>query len=194
MSRILMLHLECVLRLSFWYRLSVILLLVVCMRACGVKHIPLFIAALLILLVGLVYTALLFSWKWLLHLPMWRIFRSSRNAKIHTFIEIYHTPYTPTYRYWTGLLLIICIILYLVDAINVSIYQLKWNCVIILYGPFSCIIIVTYVLLSSESELHNTILFTFHPYAVIGKTMHTWSTALQDSAVGTTSWLSRCIQ
>ena len=133
------------------------------MRACGVKHIPLFITALLILLVGLVYIALLFSWKWLLHLPMWRIFRSSRNAKIQTFIKIYHTPYTPAYRYWTGLLLIVCIILYLVDAINVSIYQLKWNCVIILYGLFSCITIVTYVSLSSESELHNTILFTFHP-------------------------------
>ena len=84
------------------------------------KHIPLFIAAVLILLVGLVYTALLFSWQWLLYLPRWRIFRWSRNTKVQTFIETYHTPYTPKHRYWTGLLLIVRIILYLVSAINTS--------------------------------------------------------------------------
>ena len=84
------------------------------------KHIPLFIAAVLILLVGLVYTALLFLWQWLLYLPRWRIFRWSRNPKIQTFIETYHTPYTPKHRYWTGLLLIVRIILYLVSAINTS--------------------------------------------------------------------------
>ena len=84
------------------------------------KHIPLFIAAVLILLVGLVYTALLFSWQWLLYLPRWRIFRWSRNPKIQTFIETYHTPYTPKHRYWTGLLLIVRIVLYLVSAVNAS--------------------------------------------------------------------------
>ena len=85
-----------------------------------VEHIPLFIAAVLILLVGLVYTTLLFSWQWLLYLPRWRIFRWSMNPKIQTFIETYHTPYTPKHRYWTGLLLIVRIILYLVAAANVS--------------------------------------------------------------------------
>ena len=84
------------------------------------KHIPLFIAAVLILLVGLVYTALLFSWQWLLYLPRWRIFKWSRNPKLQTFIETYHIPYTPKHRYWTGLLLIVRIILYLVAAVNVS--------------------------------------------------------------------------
>ena len=84
------------------------------------RHIPLFIAAVLILLVGLVYTALLFSWQWLLYLPRWRIFKWSRNPKIQTFIETYHKPYTPKHRYWTGLLLIVRVILYLVAATNVS--------------------------------------------------------------------------
>ena len=84
------------------------------------KHIVLFLTALLILLVGLVYTALLFSWQWLLHLPRWRIFRWSRDQKLQTFIETYHTPYTPRYRYWTGLLLLARAILYLVAAVNVS--------------------------------------------------------------------------
>ena len=84
------------------------------------KHIPLFITSIFILLVGLVYTALLFSWQWLLYLPRWRIFRWSRNPKIQTFIETYHVPYTPKYRFWTGLLLIVRVVLYLVSAVNVS--------------------------------------------------------------------------
>ena len=84
------------------------------------KHIPLFIAAVLILMVGLVYTALLFSWQWLLYLPRWRIFKWTRNPKIQTFIETYHKPYTPKHRYWTGLVLIIRVILYLVAATNIS--------------------------------------------------------------------------
>ena len=84
------------------------------------KHIPLFIVAILILLIGVVYTALLFSWQWLLYLPKWKIFRWSRNPKVQTFIETYHKPYTPKHRYWTGLLLVARIILYLVSAVNYS--------------------------------------------------------------------------
>ena len=84
------------------------------------KHILLFIAAVFIILLGLVYTVLLFSWQWLLYHPTLRIFTWSRNPRIQTFIETYHTPYTPKHRYWTGLLLIVLIILYLVSAVNVS--------------------------------------------------------------------------
>ena len=84
------------------------------------KHIPLFITAVLILLVGLIYTALLFFWQWLLYLPKWKIFNWSRNQKIQTFIETYNTPYTPKHRYWTGLLLIARVALYLAAAANVS--------------------------------------------------------------------------
>ena len=84
------------------------------------KHIVLFLAVVLILAVGLVYTVLLFSWQWLLHLPRWRIFRWSRDQKLQTFIEAYHIPYTPKHRYWTGLLLLARAILYLVAAVNVS--------------------------------------------------------------------------
>ena len=84
------------------------------------KHIPLFITAVFILLLFLVYTALLFSWQWLLHLPKWRIFKWSRDPKIQTLIETYHLPYTPKHRYWTGLLLIARVVLYLVAAVNTS--------------------------------------------------------------------------
>ena len=84
------------------------------------KHIPLSIVTILILLVGLLYTALLFFWQWLLYLPNWRVFRFTRDPKIKTFVETHHTPYTPKHRYWTGLLLIIRIVLNLVATINVS--------------------------------------------------------------------------
>ena len=84
------------------------------------KHIPLFIAAVLLLLVGLGYTVLLFSWQWLLYLPKWRIFWWLRGQKVKTFIDTYHIPYAPKHRYWTGLLLLVRAVLYLVTAVNVS--------------------------------------------------------------------------
>ena len=84
------------------------------------KHIILFFTALLILLAGLVCTTFLFSWQWLLYLPRWRIFKWTRDQKLQTFIETYHTPYVPKHRYWTGLLLIARAFLYLVAAVNVS--------------------------------------------------------------------------
>ena len=82
------------------------------------KHIALFIAAVIFLIVGVLFTVLIFSWQWLLLLPPWKIFSWARNTKLLTFIETYHTPYTPRHRYWTGLLLIIRAILYLVSAID----------------------------------------------------------------------------
>ena len=84
------------------------------------KHTILFFTVLLLLLVGLVYTALLFSWQWLVCLPSWRIFNWTRNQKLHTFIETYHAPYVSKHRYWTGMLLLVRAILYLVAATNVS--------------------------------------------------------------------------
>ena len=77
------------------------------------KHALIFIIAVLILLVGLLYTALVLSWQWLLHLPNWKMFRWTRDQKLKTFIETYHIPYTPKHRYWIGLLLLVRVILYL---------------------------------------------------------------------------------
>ena len=79
------------------------------------KHILFFIVAVLVLLVGLVYTALIFSWQWLLLLQRWRIFKWSRNPKLQTYI-LYHSKHD----YWTGLLLLTRVLLYLIAALNVS--------------------------------------------------------------------------
>ena len=84
------------------------------------KHIPLFITAIFIVLIGLIYTVLLLSWQWLLQLPNWRVFKWSRNQRLQIFIETHHIPYTPKHRYWPGLLLLVLFALYLVASLNVS--------------------------------------------------------------------------
>ena len=81
------------------------------------KHVPLFLAAALILLAGVAYTTLLFSWQWLLYHQDKKIFKWVRNHKIYTFLEPYHAPYNFQHRYWTGLLLIVRVILYLLIAV-----------------------------------------------------------------------------
>ena len=84
------------------------------------KHIALFIAAVFILILGIVYTGLLFSWQWLLRYQHKKIFKWVGNQKLCQFLEPYHAPYNFKHRYWTGLLLLIRVVLYTVSAINVS--------------------------------------------------------------------------
>lgn len=86
-----------------------------------VKHVPLFLVAITLVSLGLAYTVLLIIWQWLLKLSETRITCSwIRNAKLNSFIDTYHVPYNEKYRYWTGLLLLSRIIIYLVTAIDVS--------------------------------------------------------------------------
>ena len=84
------------------------------------KHIPLFIAAIVILLLGIAYTFLLISWQWLVRLSNWKLLRWVKNTKLTSFMDAYHAPYHSRFRYWTGLLLLARVILYLVSALNPS--------------------------------------------------------------------------
>lgn len=79
------------------------------------KHIPLFIIAFVILLAGIAYTLILFSWQWLLGLK-W----ISSTQKLSLFIQTYQMPYTSNHHYWTGLLLLARLILYIISAANVN--------------------------------------------------------------------------
>ena len=84
------------------------------------KHFALFVVAILILFSGTVYTFLLFSWQWLfLYQDKW-LFRWVRNQKLCQFLEPYHAPYTFKHRYWTGLLLLVRVILFTILATNTS--------------------------------------------------------------------------
>ena len=83
-------------------------------------HIPLFIIAILILLIGVPYTVILTSWQWLIRLPNNTTFKWVRNSKLASFMDAYHALYVPRNCYWTGLLLLSGVVLYLIVAINVS--------------------------------------------------------------------------
>ena len=84
------------------------------------RHISLFIVAIFILIIGIMYTCVLFTWQWILHYEDKPVFIWMRSTKLKHFIEPYHAPYNFKHRYWTGLLLFMRIFLYLVFAFNVS--------------------------------------------------------------------------
>ena len=77
------------------------------------KHVALVLVAVLIILIGVPYTIILFLWQWLVCVPNWKIFRWTRNAKLNTFVSVHHVPYNSKYCYWTGLLLLVRVVLYI---------------------------------------------------------------------------------
>ena len=84
------------------------------------KHAILFLVALLILIAGSTYTAVLFFWQWLLKQQNRKPLKWIQNQHLYMFLEPYHAPYTFKHRYWTGLLLFIRALLYIISAANVS--------------------------------------------------------------------------
>ena len=84
------------------------------------KHTPLFIMAIIIVTLGTVYIFLLLTWQCLLKLPRKIIFKWIQNTRLNSFMDAYLAPYTRRHRYWTGMLLLLRVILYLVSALNLS--------------------------------------------------------------------------
>ena len=85
------------------------------------KHIALIIAAVAILILGLLYTILITSWQWLLHCPRSKLFNWTRNQKLHAFIYTYHIPHSAKHRYWIGLLLLVRVVIFLIATFSVSV-------------------------------------------------------------------------
>ena len=56
------------------------------------KHIFIFFIAILILLAGMAYTALLFSWQWLIYYQHKKVFLWVRYHRFYLFLEPYHAP------------------------------------------------------------------------------------------------------
>ena len=78
------------------------------------KHAALVIVAIIIILIGIPYTSILFLWQWIVCAPKWKIFRWTTNTKLNTFVSVHHAPYNAKYRYWTGLLLLVRVVLFTV--------------------------------------------------------------------------------
>ena len=84
------------------------------------KHIPLALVALLIIFIGLPFTILLFLWQWIARAPRWKIFNWTRRTRLNIFIATYHIPHNSKHRYWTGLLLLVRVVLYVTASVTVS--------------------------------------------------------------------------
>ncbi len=72
------------------------------------KHIPRFVAAIIILIVCGLFTLLLFFGQWLPHCS--KVMKWTKNTKYIGFMDAYHAPFTPKHRYWVGLLLFALIV------------------------------------------------------------------------------------
>ena len=81
-----------------------------------VSHIPRFIAAFIIIILGAIYTILLLFGQWFPRCSNRKIMKWAKNTKYNAFIDAYHAPVTPKHRYWVGLLLFAQIIHNLVAA------------------------------------------------------------------------------
>ena len=85
------------------------------------KYIPLVLVALLFLLfLFLPYTLLLLLGQWLQPKCHFCLLSWVRNPKVKAILDTYHAPYKPKHRYWTGLLLLVRCVLFLVFAFNIS--------------------------------------------------------------------------
>ena len=93
------------------------------------RHIPLFLFSVAVLLfIFLPYTFLLFFGQWIQQL---KICRWMNGTRFRAFLDAYWAPYTPKYRYWTGLLLLLRCILFLVNALGNARNDSGFNLVII---------------------------------------------------------------
>ena len=80
------------------------------------SHIPRFITAIIIIILGFVYTVLIFFGQWIQRCGNRRFIRWVNNPKYTAFITKYHAPFTTKQRYWVGLLLFARFLHYLVSA------------------------------------------------------------------------------
>lgn len=86
----------------------------------GAKHVPLFLVALFILSVAIAYKIIIFSWQWVVRSPKVWILKWTNNQKFNEFIKAYQAPYSDEHRYWTGLLLLVRVVLTLISIFTAS--------------------------------------------------------------------------
>ena len=83
------------------------------------KHIPLFTAAMVCLIfLFLPYTMLLIFSQCLQAKSHLKIFSLINSRYVKHFLDAYHAPYTNKHRYWTGLMLLLRLVLFLISAVN----------------------------------------------------------------------------
>ncbi len=82
------------------------------------KHIPLFLTGLLaFVFLFLPYTVFLLFGQCIEEGSNHRLLSWVNNPKVRSFLDAYHAPYKNRYRYWTGLLLIVRFVLFIISAV-----------------------------------------------------------------------------
>ena len=76
--------------------------------------------SMIILVNGVLFTLFLFSWQWLLRFSGYKLFKWTQNQKLHGFVNTYHAPYMAEHRYWIGMLLLVRVLIYLIEAFSAS--------------------------------------------------------------------------
>ena len=83
------------------------------------KHIPLFLVAMIVLLLlFLPYTVVLSLGQWIQARSRNRLFSWINNYRVKAFLDAYHGSFKPKHRYWHGLLLVVRSCLFLIFAFN----------------------------------------------------------------------------
>ena len=83
------------------------------------QHIPLFLFALLVLIIlFLPYTLFLLLGQWLQAYSEFRLLSWMNNLSVKHFLDAYYGPYRPRHRYWTGFLLLVRCVLFVVFAVS----------------------------------------------------------------------------
>ena len=83
-------------------------------------HIPLFLVALFILFLAIIYKIIIFSWQWIVRCPKVWILKWTNNQKLNSFMQTYQAPFSDRHRYWTGLLLLVRVMLTLILSFTAS--------------------------------------------------------------------------
>lgn len=86
----------------------------------GGKHIALFVMALIILLVGFPFTVILFCWQWIVRYSNTKYASFMFHSRLEQVILTYSRPYHTDHRYWTGMLLFVRVVLYLIAGVDQS--------------------------------------------------------------------------
>ena len=95
------------------------------------SHIPQFISAFIIIILGSVYTILIFFGQWIPRCGNGKLVMCFNSPKYSAFIVKYHAPFDPKHRYWVGLLLLARIFHYLVSAfVSDSAMLLSVGCIV----------------------------------------------------------------
>lgn len=164
------------------------------------KHIALLCVAILILIMGLLYTIIIFSWQWLHKWQRSVFLKWTRNLKFHYFVSTYHTPHTTKHRYWTGMLLLVRVIVYLISAFSVSVdprisllsITVIISCLLVYKAMFMIRVYKNWILNMLESYVYfNIVIFTnFSWYTFDDTNKQTFQTISAYISVGTMFILS----